>query len=293
VEQPVVAGVKITSPAAAMVLKPTSRPSTISGSSGDISEGDTINVRARVTGNGVITVVYTINGKDQAPVSSPPYSMQYFVPYTLEEIPPPLKIKATATDGTGDTADDSVTVKVVRNITTESVRILEPAADAKATAGDTIVIRAKTDYDSKVAFVTFTVDGDETVMTAPPFTRTHVLPRRATSIAAVSTIPPNVFVGKATLDGAPAPDGTVVTAWIAGSDATSLVIKVTATADSGETDVTSLSLPVSGSINAGEGVVKGGRYAINVAQPLGQVFGGKPVTFTIDAKDAHQTGTWQ
>ena len=207
-----------------MVLKPTSRPSTISGRSGDISEGDTIHVRARVTGNGVITVVYTINGKDQAPVSAPPYSMQYFVPYTLEEIPPPLKIKATATDGTGDTADDSVTVKVVRNITTVSVRILEPAANARATASDTIVIRAKTDDDSKVAFVTFTVDGDETVMTAPPFTRTHVLPRRATSIAAVSTIPPNVFVGKATLDGAPAPDGTVVTAWIAGSDATSLVI---------------------------------------------------------------------
>jgi hypothetical protein len=174
-----------------------------------------------------------------------------------------------------------------------NVKITEPAAGARVTAGETIKIRATTDNDSEVAFVTFSVGGVDTVVTAAPFSHTYTLPRRATAAAATSNIPPNVFVGKAMLDGAVAPDGTVVIAWIAGTNSTSLLIKVTATANSGETDSASLSLPVSGAINAGQATVMKGEFVVNASQPSGQSFAGKTVIFTVGGKDARQTGIWQ
>jgi len=85
----------------------------------------------------------------------------------------------------------------------------------------------------------------------------------------------------------------VVIAWIAGTNSTSLLIKVTATADSGETDSASLSLPVSGAINAGQATVSNGEFVVTASQPPGQSFAGKTVTFTVGGKDARQTGTWQ
>jgi len=85
----------------------------------------------------------------------------------------------------------------------------------------------------------------------------------------------------------------VVTAWIAGTDSTNLSIKVTATANTGETDIASITIPVSGAINAGQTTVTQGEYVLNAAQPSGQSFAGKTVTFTIGDKNASQTGTWQ
>jgi len=285
-------GIKITSPVAT-TDRTTTRPSTVAGSSEAIAEGDTILVRAEVTGTGVVTVVFTINGVDQTPVSAPPYAMRYFVPYTSSDSPPSLGITATATDSTGENVRDSVSATVVRKVTVINVKITEPAAGARATAGETVRIRATTDNDAAVAFVTFSVGGVDTVVISAPFTHTYTLPRRATAAAATSNIPPNVFVGKATLDGAVAPDGTVVIAWIAGTNSTSLLIKVTATADSGETDSASLSLPVSGAINAGQATVSNGEFVVTASQPPGQSFAGKTVTFTVGGKDARQTGTWQ
>ncbi len=291
-------GVKITSPAADAIAfsarSGLSRLSTASGSSEPIAEGDTIDIRAEVTGTGAITVVFTTNGMEQPPIFAAPYAMRYLVPLTPADEPPPaLKITAVATDGSGNTASDSVRVTIVRKTTEVNVTITNPPADAKLKAGDTIVIRAQTDDDSKIAFVTFTVAGIETVRTSAPFTHTYILPRRATSDAAVSTIPPHVFVGKAMLDGVPAPDGTVVIAWIDSSDATTLNIKVTATANSGDTGSASLSLRVSGSMNVGEAKVLRGEYILNAAQPSGQNFAGQTVTFTVGGKDAPQTATWQ
>ena len=291
-------GVKITSPvagtSATAAVGTNSRRSTISGSNEAIAEGDTINIRAEVSGTGTVTVVFTLNGVDQTPISAPPYSMTYFVPLTLTtEDLLPLIIAATATDGSGNTASDSVSVTITRKTTVPNVKITNPLADAKVKGGDTIVIRAETGEDSKIAFVTFSIDGKETVTTAAPFTHTHTVPVRSTAAAAVSSLPPNVFVGKATLDGAPAPDDTVVIAWIAGSDAITLSIKVTATANSGVTGSASLSLPVSNSINAGETVVKDGEYVLNAAQPSGQSFAGKTVTFTVGGKDVRQSATWK
>ena len=288
-------GIKIISPVASATSDQpaTIRPSTVAGSSQAIAEGETIAIIAEVTGTGVITVVFTVNGVDQPSISAPPYTLRYFVPFTSGDAPPPLKIVATATDGAGASATDSVVVDVVRNVTDVSVKIISPAANSRAAAGEKILIRAETNNDSNVAFVTFNVGGVETVVTTAPFSHTYVLPRRAASAAATSNIPPNVFVGKATLNGAGAPDGTVVIAWIAGTDSTTLVIKVSATANAGETDSTSISLLVSGAINVGQTTVTKGEFVVNASQPSGQSFAGKTVTFTIGGKDARQTGKWR
>ena len=289
-------GIKIVSPITAATAtsdRTTIRPSTVSGASDTIDEGDTIAIIAEVTGTGVIKVVFNVNGEDQPSISAPPYSMRYLVPFTSGDAPPPLKITGTATDGSGESVTDSVVVDVVRKATDVNVRIISPAANSRATAGETIVIRAGTDNDSDIAFVTFSVDGVKTIETGAPFTHTYVLPRRSTAAAATSSVPPNVFVGKATLGGATAPDGTVVIAWIAGTDSTSVIIKVTATANSGETDSASLTILVSGAINAGQATVKSGEFVVTAAQPPGQSFAGKTVTFTIGGKDARQTGKWQ
>ena len=284
--------IKITSPTAT-IDRTTTRPSTVAGSSEAIAEGDTIAVRAEVTGTGVVTVVFTINGVDQTPVSAPPYALRYFVPSTSTDSPPPLEITATAADSSGGSVTDAKRINIGRNVTVINIKITEPAAGARVTAGETIRIGATTDKDSEVAFVTFSVGGVDMVVTAAPFTHTYTLPRRATAAAATSNTPPNVFVGKAMLDGAVAPDGTVVIAWIAGTNSTSLLIKVTATANSGETDSASLSLPVSGAVNAGQAKVMKGEFVVNASQPSGQSFAGKTVTFTVGGKDARQTGTWQ
>lgn len=286
-------GIKITSPTAISDRDSTLRPSTVSGASQAIAEGETIAIIAEVTGTGVIKVVFTVNGVDQTPISAPPYAMRYSVPFTSGDVPPALKITATATDGSGGSVSDTVVVDVVRKATDVNVKIISPAANSRVTAGETIVIRAGTDNDSDIAFVTFSVNGVATVITGGPFTHTYVLPRRSTAAAATSSIPPNVFVGKATLGGVTAPDGTVVIAWIAGTDSTSVIIKVTATANSGETDSATLTLLVSGAINAGEATVKNGEFAVTAAQPSGQSFAGKTVTFTIGGKDARQSGKWQ
>lgn len=291
-----VLGIKIVSPTTSTTAasdRTTIRPSTVSGASGAIAEGETIAIIAEVTGTGVIKVVFSVNGEDQPPISAPPYSLRYSVPFTSGNVPPPLKITAIATDSSGESVTDSVVVDVVRKATDVNVKIISPAANSRATAGETIVIRAGTDNDSDIAFVTFSVDGVETVVMGAPFTHTYVLPRRSTGAAATSSVPPNVFVGKATLGGATAPDGTVVTAWIAGTNSTSVIIKVTATANSGETDSASSTLLVSGAINAGQATVKDGEFVVTAAQPSGQSFAGKTVTFTIGGKDARQTGKWQ
>ncbi len=171
-------GIKITSPTAISDRDSTLRPSTVSGASQAIAEGETIAIIAEVSGTGVIKVVFTVNGMDQTPISAPPYAMRYLVPFTSGDAPLALKITAIATDGSGGSVSDTVVVDVVRKATDVNVKIISPTANSRATAGETIVIRAGTNNDSDIAFVTFSVDGVETVVTAAPFTHTYVLPRR-------------------------------------------------------------------------------------------------------------------
>ena len=83
-------------------------------------------------------------------------------------------------------------------------------------------------------------------------------------LPARSSAAPNVFVGTATIVGAPAPDGTVVTAWVEG-----------------------FSEPV------GEGVVTGGSYALKAFQFGTTSFAGRIIIFKIGESTANETGTWQ
>jgi hypothetical protein len=73
-------------------------------------------------------------------------------------------------------------------------------------------------------------------------------------------VPPHVFVGTATIDGARAPDGATVTAWIDGRQAASTT-------------------------------VSGGSYTILVDQGDAS-FAGKRVSFQVGGNDAAQSTTW-
>ena len=73
---------------------------------------------------------------------------------------------------------------------------------------------------------------------------------------------PSVFGGTVTWDGAPAPDGTAVSAWIDGEQ-----VALTAAAD--------------------------GAYALKISQPPGGAFVGKEVVVMVAESEASQTGTWE
>ena len=73
---------------------------------------------------------------------------------------------------------------------------------------------------------------------------------------------PSVFGGTVTWDGAPAPDGTAVSAWIDGEQ-----VALTAAAD--------------------------GAYALKISQPPGGAFAGKEVVFMVAESEAPERGTWE
>ncbi len=73
---------------------------------------------------------------------------------------------------------------------------------------------------------------------------------------------PSVFGGTVTWDGAPAPDGTAVSAWIGGEQ-----VALTTAA--------------------------GGAYALMISQPPGGAFAGKEVVFMVAESEAPERGTWE
>ena len=73
---------------------------------------------------------------------------------------------------------------------------------------------------------------------------------------------PSVFGGTVTWDGAPAPDGTAVSAWIDGEQ-----VALTTAAD--------------------------GAYALMISQPPGGAFAGKEVVFMVAESEAPERGTWE
>ena len=75
---------------------------------------------------------------------------------------------------------------------------------------------------------------------------------------------PNLFTGTVTLNGATAPEGTVVEAWVA-----------------------DFSEPVATT------TVKDGQYVVSVFQYGKRSFAGKTITFKIGGISAEQTGTWE
>ncbi len=75
---------------------------------------------------------------------------------------------------------------------------------------------------------------------------------------------PHVFVGKLTIGGEPAPDGTQVTVWLPEFDA-----------------------PI------GIGVSSGGDYSVLASQHGSRSFGGRFLIFMINAEDSGETAIWE
>ncbi len=75
---------------------------------------------------------------------------------------------------------------------------------------------------------------------------------------------PHVFVGKLTIGGNPAPDGTQVTVWLPEFDA-----------------------PI------GTGVSSGGDYSVLANQHGSRSFGGRFLIFKIDGQDSGETSVWE
>ena len=166
--------------------------------------------------------------------------------------------------------------------------------------GETITITADVENSGERVSVVFVVDGQRTTpsvgATTSSWSVRYTVPRASSSFGQfVSTVPPHVFTGTANLGGAPAPDGTVVAAWIHGTGGGStLKIEVTATNADGNTGFASRQVSVGpGSTKVVETTVSGGSYTLLVAQPPGESFGGKNITFTIGGKGARQTPAWQ
>ena len=97
------------------------------------------------------------------------------------------------------------------------------------------------------------------VSTLAAFMLLLILP---TTILAAEPPRPSVFGGTATLDGAPAPDGTPVSAVIEGTE-------VAAT------------------------IVENGAYAFTISQPPGKSYSGKTITFLVGGATAPESGTWE
>lgn len=55
-----------------------------------------------------------------------------------------------------------------------------------------------------------------TELFSPPYTAKYFVPAAPTALTGASNVPPHVFVGGATINGVPAPDGTTVAVWVEG-----------------------------------------------------------------------------
>ena len=83
-----------------------------------------------------------------------------------------------------------------------------------------------------------------------------------TPAAHAQELPPHVFIGAATVNGAPVPDGTTIAAYVEG-------------------------------VQVGQTVIEGGSYTLLVVQPRGRSFPGKIVSFTIDGRQAREHQAWE
>ena len=260
-----------------------------------LNEGQTITISANATDNGsVVSVAFAVNGQTQGTVISPPYSIQYTVPNTPTATAPlPLEITAKATDDAGNTASDTVIVDVQRS-SAPTVRIVTPTPAEMVTEGDTLIVTVETNDDNEIASVLFSVGGIQSTDSIAPFTTRHNVPAGPAPATSPSNALPHVFVGTATLSESPASDGAVVVAYVAAPKTFELTIEVTAFNKSGQSGKASLTLDVFGArIAAGEATVAGGSFTVTAVQPNGQSFNGKTVTFTVDGKDATETGVWK
>jgi len=132
-------------------------------------------------------------------------------------------------------------------------------------------------HSGEVRDLRVTVNGEaQPASLGDPFVRIFSVPVTPVRERAPSSSLPNVFVGTATLNGVPARDGAVVTAWVELLRSSALTIDVTATGVAGQTVTGHRAVDVIQPLKAAEATVSGGSYSLTVVQPLGEVFAGKP-----------------
>jgi PKD repeat protein len=199
----------------------------------------------------------------------------------------PAQVKAVAEDG--GTATAFVLVFVLYPLP-PSVTLTADPASGGAPLGVTFTAAA-TDLDGQVVEYRWDFDGDATAdQTTTVNTASHTYNESGVFTAAVTAVDdhgltgtdtvtinvtacrtavppagqtlPHVFVGTASIDGTPAPDGTRVVALV-GCDV------------------------------AGAAVTSGGSYTLQVAPAQGESYAGKTITFTVGGFATGQTATWE
>ena len=99
-------------------------------------------------------------------------------------------------------------------------------------------------------------------------------------------------MGTATVNGAAAADGTVVSVFVEVLLPSPLTLEVTATGVNGQTATASRRFGVVHLLPSGEATVTGGNYTVKVVQPRGQSFTGKTIRFRVGGRDAGQSAVW-
>lgn len=228
---------------------------------------------------------------------------------TTAEIPQGTRsftVEVTATDSIGQTATDSQSFRVqVGGLT--SIKIVTPTAGTAVEEGSTILVEVQMEGDGELKTARTSwpfvgdlgrVSGDSSwpivgelgkVAVSEPVV--PILSNPSTAIA--SNIPPHVFVGGVTINGRTAPDGTTVSAWVAGGLPSKIVLAATATDHAGNTKAAQVTLELLGrQVMIEETTVVGGNYTLLVGALQGQSFDGRTVYFRVNGIPVRSTGTW-
>ncbi len=273
--------------------RPTRPTVAITSPDSTVTEGESIVLSAEASDDGeVVSVVFTANGTQLRPDTTAPFGVEYTVPAGITS----LDILATATDDSGNTAEDSVFVNVRPAAAQLTIQITSPTPDFRIVQGDTVVIKASTGVSDSPLGVVFTVNGERSEeQKSGVYSYSYTVPSGAPAVPGnPSSLPPNFFVGSVTLDGAQALDGTVITVFIEGVRVDTLEVEATVTNDAGQSATDSLSVAVFGApVNVGETTVSGGDYSIQISQPINQSYAGKVLTFKVNGRDAAESATWQ
>lgn len=264
-------------------------------------DDEVVAVKGLLTANGVSTdLVFEQSGTTDLP------GMDWRTRADIPKGTRSFTIEVTATDSKGQTASDKRTL-VVAPDAPPSVKIVSPTTGTAVEEGSTIKVEVLIEDDGELTSAkthwpivgdlgrasgdnSWPIVGDlgRTAVSAPVV---PVLSNPNTNIA--SNIPPHVFVGGVTLNGSAAPDGTTVSAWVAGGLPGKIVLAATASDDSGNTTVAEVSLELlAQQVLIEETTVVDGNYTLLVGVLQGQSFDGRTVHFRVNGIPARSTGTW-
>ena len=178
------------------------------------------------------------------------------------------------------------------------MKFITPTAGMAVEEGNTIRVELQIEYDGQIvsAETNWPVNGDSAkgklengvwvVETEVP-----VLPDPSAALA--SNILPHVFVGEVTIDGKPAPDGTVASAWVVGAPSTTIVLEVTVVDDQGNKTVESVKLELlAKQIKIAATTVEDGSYSLLVGAIQGQSFTGRTVHFRVNGVAVEASVSW-